>query len=101
MKKMTTLAATLLIAGMFAAPAFAAGNGEHGSGDTFLMFTKGGVMQMAMNSDPMIDDVVKSGMLIDDKSIIVMHNGKTYLVKDMKMSNGQMLFDYAKMGNNK
>ena len=92
MKNLKTLAATLLISGMFAVPAFADSGADH---DTFITFMHGGVMHMTMKSSAMIDEAIKSGTLIDNKSIIIMHDGKTYLVKDMKMSDGHMLYDYA------
>jgi hemin uptake protein HemP len=99
MKIVKTLAASILLAGLFAAPAFA--DNASGDHDAFIMFTKNGVMQVPMAANAMIDEVVKGGTLIDDKSIIVMHNGKTYLVKDTKMSNGQMLMEYIQgMRNN-
>ena len=94
MKRMKVLTTTLLFAGLFAAPTFA-DTSDH---DTFLVFTQNGVKQMPMAASAMIDDVVKGGVLIDSKSIIVMHKGKAYLVKDTKMSNGQMLMDYVEHG---
>jgi hypothetical protein len=97
MKIVKLLPLSVLLAGSFAAPAFAIN--ESDSRDMFFRFMQTGFMQIQMKSNPMIDEVIKGGMLIDDKSIIVMHNGKTYLVKDMKMSNGKMLTDYIENHN--
>ena len=94
MKRTTIFTAALLFAGLCAVPTFA-DTTEH---DTFLVFTQNGIKQMPMAASAMIDDVVKGGVLIDSKSIIVMHKGKAYLVKDTKMSNGQMLMDYVEHG---
>ena len=92
--KFRTVLATAALAGgvtlAMAAPSFA-DMGDHPlkQGEITVYSTSGAVTQMQVNDKAMLDEITKDATVLDDHTMVVMNNGKLYLVKDHKMANGK------------
>jgi len=91
----TAIATAALIGSMnFAAatPVFAAME-EHTQkeGTITIYMATGAVMQGETADKAMLDEITRDATVLDDHTMVVMHNGKLFLVKDHKMSNGKMV----------
>lgn len=90
-KHLKYLVAAAALSGAFALPAFAGENNGFAEGAVNVYMKDGGYVQTMVRDAKMLDDLVKGGTEIAAGSMVVMHNGKTYLVRDAKMSDGMMM----------
>ena len=84
--------ATIALLGAIASPAFAESPQEI-EGKLTAYHTSGAVAQMTVTNKTMLDDMTKGLTPLADNAMVVMHNGKFFLVLDHKMPNGKMLSD--------
>jgi hypothetical protein len=89
-KHLKSVVAAMALSVVFAVPAFAEGNGFN-DGFVTLFMKNGGFMQKALPDPKLLAELVKGGTEISPGSMVVMYNGKTYLVHDAKMASGTMM----------
>ena len=88
-------ALTLAVAmAAFVAPAFA-GEGEQKISEGFVTaFPAAGPMFTTTVTDQgLLDDIAKMGIELPAGTMVAVHNGRAYLVKDVRMPDGKMMFD--------
>jgi len=90
MANIKKIIATIALLGAFASPVFAESPQEI-EGKVTAYRTTGAVVQMTVKNKAMLDDMTKGLTPLADNAMVVMHNGKFYLVLDHKMPNGKML----------
>lgn len=84
------LAIIALLAG-FAVPAFAA---EWVDDGFMSMFAKNGHMYVGKVTDKaLLEEIARTGIELPAGTMVAVHDGKAYLVKDIKMSDGKMMSD--------
>jgi hypothetical protein len=85
-----------------AAPSGSAPAGEMMAKDgTMMMMEPNGKMTTMQMSDPNMSEMGKMmemhGQVVAPNTMMMMYNGKMYMMQDMKMSNGKMMSDMMKM----
>ena len=93
---LASIAAAALFGGVMmstASPA-RAGMEEHNQkeGAVIIYTAKGGFMQADITDKAMLDDITRGAPVLDDHTMVVMHNGKFYLVADKATANGKTVF---------
>lgn len=81
--------------GALASPAFAQGGGEGTMfmDETMLMATPNGAVVKKPMDKAMQEMMMKEAMPMTAGVMMMMHDGKMYMVTDKKMSNGKMMSD--------
>lgn len=95
--KLKYVIASLLILGSLASPAFAQGENAdrpYGSG-TWTFTTPSGEVTRRTLTPAMTAELTKDASPMTVGTMMVMHDGKMYIVLDKKMANGKMLSDMA------
>jgi hypothetical protein len=92
----TIIAAVALVGGLMlsnAGPARAEME-EHGQkeGAVTVYTAKGGTMQAEFTDKAMLDKITAGAQVLGDHTMVVMHNGKFYLVADKMTDNGKTVF---------
>jgi hypothetical protein len=83
--------ATVALVGLLSAPAFAGESNGFQDGDVTIYTRSGGIIHMMITDKKLLDEITRDAMVLPDDPMIVVHNGKTYMVKDRMMPNGHML----------
>ena len=92
MATMKKFIAAIALMGALAAPAFA---GER-EGDVAVYTRTDGVKLMRIAEKATLDEITKNAVALDDHAMVVMNNGKFYLVNDSKVSGGKMISEVLK-----
>lgn len=98
MARRTNIIATMALLCAFVAPAFA-GAERMQEGEVTAFMKSGTVTQMHVADKAMLDEITHGAIQLDDHAMVVMHDGKLFLVTDHMMSNGKMITDIL-MGHN-
>jgi hypothetical protein len=98
MIRRSNIIAAMALLFAFAAPAFA--ESERMTEGSVTVFMKTGATAiMHVTDKAMLDDITRGAVQLDDHAMLVMHDGKLFLVADHKMANGKLISE-ALMGHN-
>ena len=87
--RVLTAAAMMLV---LAAPAMAGEGQQRDPEGLVTAFPAGGPAYMTTVSDRgLLDEIAKMGIELPAGTMVAVHNGKAYLVKDARMADGKML----------
>ncbi len=100
MTRRTNIFAAMALLFAFTAPAFA--ESERMTEGTITVYMKSGATAVMHVADKAaLDSITKGAMQLDDHAMVVMHDGKLFLVTDHKMENGKMVSEFLQnMGHN-
>ncbi len=94
MKTLKPAMFALLAAMAFAAPAFAQEGGMMRENEFRIVMANGQTKTTMMTDAKAIDEIMKHAKPLAAGQVFFMHNGKTYMVEDMKMPDGRLLSEH-------
>ena len=92
MTRRANIFAAMAVLFAVATPAFAAGE-RMSEGAVFGFMKSGETVQTKITNKAMLDEITHGAIQLDDHAMVVMHDGKLFLVNDHMMSNGKLISD--------